>query len=91
MSRCSCVDCIHYHPLLGCGQLATAPVGLIVSALRCSLPVAPLEIQLDAVGVCALHMQVGRDLFTMDFQHPMSAFQAFAICLTSFDNKLACE
>ncbi|KAK9819129.1 hypothetical protein WJX74_007829 [Apatococcus lobatus] len=35
--------------------------------------------------------KVGRDMFTMDFQHPMSAFQAFAICLTSFDNKLACE
>ena len=35
--------------------------------------------------------KVGKDVFTMDFQHPMSALQAFAICLTSFDNKLACE
>lgn len=35
--------------------------------------------------------KVGKDTFTMDFQHPMSALQAFAICLTSFDNKLACE
>ncbi|KAK1699110.1 hypothetical protein QYE76_015807 [Lolium multiflorum] len=31
------------------------------------------------------------DAFTMDFRHPLSAFQAFAICLTSFGTKLACE
>ena len=35
--------------------------------------------------------KVGKDMFTMDFQWPMSALQAFAICLTSFDSKLACE
>ncbi|RCV33187.1 hypothetical protein SETIT_7G062600v2 [Setaria italica] len=28
---------------------------------------------------------------TMDYRYPLSAFQAFAICLTSFDTKLACE
>ncbi|KAL6614481.1 hypothetical protein ACP70R_036751 [Stipagrostis hirtigluma subsp. patula] len=31
------------------------------------------------------------DLFTMDYRQPLSAFQAFAICLTSFGSKLACE
>ncbi|CAN6327621.1 unnamed protein product [Urochloa humidicola] len=31
------------------------------------------------------------DAFTMDYRHPLSAFQAFAICLTSFGTKLACE
>lgn len=35
--------------------------------------------------------KVGKDVFTMDYAYPMSALQAFAICLTSFDNKLACE
>lgn len=35
--------------------------------------------------------KVGDDLFTMDFRQPLSAFQAFAICLTSFGTKLACE
>lgn len=35
--------------------------------------------------------KVGKDTFTMDYQYPISALQAFAICLTSFDNKLACE
>nr|DBA15963.1 TPA: hypothetical protein GDO54_003416 [Pyxicephalus adspersus] len=39
-------------------------------------------------------MQFGRvaeDVFTMDFRYPMCALQAFAICLSSFDSKLACE
>ncbi|KAH1260632.1 Tubby-like F-box protein 8 [Glycine max] len=35
--------------------------------------------------------KVGKDIFTMDYRYPLSAFQAFAICLTSFDTKLACE
>ncbi|ERM97682.1 tubby-like F-box protein 1 isoform X2 [Amborella trichopoda] len=35
--------------------------------------------------------KVGDDLFTMDYRQPLSAFQAFAICLTSFGTKLACE
>ncbi|CAA7024421.1 unnamed protein product [Microthlaspi erraticum] len=35
--------------------------------------------------------RVGKDLFTMDYRYPLSAFQAFAICLSSFDTKLACE
>ncbi len=40
---------------------------------------------------CTLSLQVGKDKFTMDYRHPMNAFQAFAICLSSFDNKLGCE
>ncbi|VFQ89681.1 unnamed protein product [Cuscuta campestris] len=35
--------------------------------------------------------KVGEDMFTMDYRYPLSAFQAFAICLSSFDAKLACE
>uniref|UniRef100_A0A7N0TX03 Tubby-like F-box protein n=1 Tax=Kalanchoe fedtschenkoi TaxID=63787 RepID=A0A7N0TX03_KALFE len=35
--------------------------------------------------------KVEKDLFTMDYKYPLSAFQAFAICLSSFDTKLACE
>ncbi|KAL9383402.1 hypothetical protein Peur_023725 [Populus x canadensis] len=35
--------------------------------------------------------KVGDDTFTMDYRLPLSAFQAFAICLTSFGTKLACE
>ena len=39
-------------------------------------------------------MQFGRvaeDVFTMDFRYPMCAVQAFAVALSSFDGKLACE
>ncbi|TMW61316.1 hypothetical protein Poli38472_012507 [Pythium oligandrum] len=38
-------------------------------------------------------LQFGRvadDMFTMDFQWPLSPFQAFAICLSSCDTKIAC-
>ena len=35
--------------------------------------------------------KIGKDIFTMDYAYPISAFQAFAICLSSFDTKPACE
>lgn len=35
--------------------------------------------------------KIGNDIFTMDYCYPLSAYQAFAICLTSFGTKLACE
>jgi len=39
-------------------------------------------------------MQFGRvdkDVFTLDYQYPFSAYQAMAIALSSFDSKLGCE
>lgn len=39
-------------------------------------------------------MQFGRiadDIFTLDYNYPMCATQAFAIALSSFDGKIACE
>uniref|UniRef100_A0A670JWI3 Tubby-like protein n=1 Tax=Podarcis muralis TaxID=64176 RepID=A0A670JWI3_PODMU len=39
-------------------------------------------------------LQFGRvapDVFTMDYRFPLCAVQAFAICLSSFDGKIACE
>ena len=35
--------------------------------------------------------KTGKDSFTMDYQYPLSALQAFGIVLSSFDAKLACE
>lgn len=35
--------------------------------------------------------RVGRDTFTLDYQYPLCAIQAFGIALSSFDFKLACE
>jgi len=46
------------------------------------------------VTVDYIVMQFGRvaeDVFTMDYRYPMCAVQAFAIALSSFDSKLACE
>lgn len=45
----------------------------------------------DDEGVILQFGKIGDDVFTMDYRHPLSAFQAFAICLTSFGTKLACE
>ncbi|CAM8906938.1 unnamed protein product [Rhodiola kirilowii] len=43
-----------------------------------------------------VYLQFGRvskdkETFTMDYKYPLSAFQAFAICLSSFSNKLLCD
>lgn len=35
--------------------------------------------------------KIGKDIFTVDYRYPLSAFQAFAISLSSFDTKPACE
>ncbi len=35
--------------------------------------------------------RTGKDTFSMDYAWPLSPLQAFAICMTSFDYKLACE
>lgn len=46
------------------------------------------------VPVDYIVMQFGRiaeDVFTMDYRYPMCPLQAFAIALSSFDSKLACE
>ncbi|XP_009619070.1 tubby-like F-box protein 5 [Nicotiana tabacum] len=50
-----------------------------------NIPVAEQEKTILQFG------RIGNDWFTMDYRYPLSAFQAFAICLTSFDSKRACE
>ena len=35
--------------------------------------------------------KVSPNIFSMDYRYPLNALQAFGICLTSFDSKLACE
>lgn len=45
----------------------------------------------DEEKILVLFGRVGKDEFTMDFQWPISPFQAFAIALSSFDSKIACE
>ncbi|KAL2900527.1 Tubby-like F-box protein 3 [Bienertia sinuspersici] len=53
--------------------------------------VASLEDGSEHESVTLQFGKVGKDVFTMDYQYPISAFQAFAICLSSFDTKIACE
>lgn len=53
--------------------------------------VASLEDGSEHDSVILQFGKVGKDVFTMDYQYPISAFQAFAICLSSFDTKIACE
>jgi hypothetical protein len=46
------------------------------------------------ISVEYIVMQFGRvaeDVFTMDFNYPLCALQAFGIAISSFDSKLACE
>ena len=50
-----------------------------------------LVTELDKDTVVLQFGKVGDNSFTMDFTYPMSALQAFSICLSSFDHKLACE
>ncbi|MCO5595587.1 hypothetical protein L7F22_049632 [Adiantum nelumboides] len=47
--------------------------------------------QSDQEKVLLQFGKIGKDTFTMDYRYPLSAFQAFAICLSSFDTKLARE
>ena len=35
--------------------------------------------------------RIGDDAFNMDVSYPFSIVQAFGICLSSFDYKIACE
>jgi len=63
-----------------------------------SLRVTDLGLLCNSLSLCSsvdyMVMQFGRvseDVFTMDYNYPMCAVQAFGIALSSFDSKLACE
>lgn len=45
----------------------------------------------DSETVILQFGKTGKDHFTMDFTYPLSLYQAFGICMTSLDSKLACE
>ncbi|KAH7682756.1 Tub family proteins protein [Dioscorea alata] len=59
----------------------------LVAAVDASHQVPPAEQE----KVILQFGKIGKDIFTMDYRYPLSAFQAFAICLSSFDTKPACE
>ena len=59
----------------------------LVAAVDPSHQVSPAEQE----KVILQFGKIGKDIFTMDYRYPLSAFQAFAICLSSFDTKPVCE
>lgn len=67
----------------------------LIASTEASPPTAPSASQpgpsSDHDKIILQFGKVGKDMFTMDYRYPLSAFQAFAICLSSFDTKLACE
>lgn len=90
---------------IGLSSLLWDPLGVCCSLpLPCDLGVCPYNphhpysASLSRLSRLApadyIVMQFGRvaeDVFTMDYNYPLCALQAFAIALSSFDSKLACE
>ncbi|PKU61389.1 tubby-like F-box protein 14 [Dendrobium catenatum] len=54
-------------------------------------PTPSQPVPLDHDKIILQFGKVAKDMFTMDYRYPLSAFQSFAICMSSFDTKLACE
>lgn len=54
------------------------------------LPPASLSVSI-ADYIVLQFGRVAEDAFTLDYRYPLCALQAFAIALSSFDGKLACE
>lgn len=67
------------------------PAAPTAAAAAAPSAAAPSGSQPDHDKIILQFGKVGKDMFTMDYRYPLSAFQAFAICLSSFDTKLACE
>ncbi|KAI3465884.1 hypothetical protein Pfo_022547 [Paulownia fortunei] len=73
------------------GDSKTRP--LLIAATQPATTSAPTNSQpahSDPDKIILQFGKVGKDMFTMDYRYPLSAFQAFAICLSRFDTKLAC-
>ena len=45
----------------------------------------------DPSYICLQFGRISKDVFTLDWRYPMCPFQAFAVALSSFDEKLVCE
>lgn len=76
--------CLNFH-----GRVTVASVKnfQLVAAADPSDPTS----NVDEETVLLQFGKVDDDMFTMDYRQPLSAFQAFAISLSSFGTKLACE
>lgn len=79
--QCWCLD------FKGCVTVASVKNFQLLAAVAPShnIPAAEQEKVILQFG------KIGKDIFTMDYRYPFSAFQAFAICLSSFNMKPDCE
>ncbi|KAF9604014.1 hypothetical protein IFM89_039436 [Coptis chinensis] len=76
--------CLNFR---GCVTIASVKNFQLVAAVEPSHNVT----QEEQEKVILQFGKIGKDIFTMDYCYPLSAFQAFAICLSSFDTKPTCE
>uniref|UniRef100_A0A0D9WJN6 Tubby C-terminal domain-containing protein n=1 Tax=Leersia perrieri TaxID=77586 RepID=A0A0D9WJN6_9ORYZ len=85
----------HWHEHLQCWCLNFHGRVTVASMKNFQLVATADPSQPDSIGdeetVILQFGKVDSDIFTMDYRQPLSAFQAFAICLSSFGTKLACE
>lgn len=81
-----------WHDRLQCWCLNFHGRVTVASVKNFQLVAATDSIRPEARGDDDVLLQfgkVGNNMFTMDYRQPLSAFQAFAICLTSFGTKFA--
>ncbi|PWA71058.1 F-box domain, Tubby domain-containing protein [Artemisia annua] len=87
------VDHFQSHQLLWCGCcINSINFSVTASSLKRLQFISSLENESgtqENKNVILRYGRVGKDIFRVDYQYPISAFQAFAICLSSFDTKLA--
>ncbi|KAL8207698.1 UNVERIFIED_CONTAM: Tubby- protein 3 [Gekko kuhli] len=67
--------------------MCTCFLGLRICSFRCAATLA----RKTADYIVMQFGRVAEDVFTLDFNYPLCALQAFAVGLSSFDSKLACE
>lgn len=81
--------CLNFH-----GRVTVASVKnfqLVAAAAASGNGTTGLSPERQSERIILQFGKVGKDMFTMDYGYPISAFQAFAICLSSFETRIACE
>mmetsp|Transcript_84980 Transcript_84980/g.134234 ORF Transcript_84980/g.134234 Transcript_84980/m.134234 type:complete len:488 (-) Transcript_84980:72-1535(-) len=85
------IECYHNKPPKWNDQIGAFVLNFNKRVTQASVKNFQLTHSEDPDTVYLQFGRVGKDVFNMDFRHPFSPFQAFAICLSSFDYKLCCE
>uniref|UniRef100_A0A7N0TEZ5 Tubby C-terminal domain-containing protein n=1 Tax=Kalanchoe fedtschenkoi TaxID=63787 RepID=A0A7N0TEZ5_KALFE len=81
----------NFQPIAATQPAVLPAVGAGTGAGAATTPSRPGPLPPELDKIILQFGKVGKDMFTIDYRYPLSTFQAFAICLSSFDTKLACE